>query len=148
MEHQENSPLDEAFSPVRDEEVEAPLSLETQSLLQTGHLVSEVNVGSHRIEIRSLRVGEEFQAALLAKRYEETVEAGRALATALVAAAIMRVDGKPLVGDPLTAGDLTLEAKFLHILDNWYWPPIQRVYNEYGVLIKGVTDAYEQLGKA
>lgn len=162
MEEFEDSPLDEAFERTFEPEPEVklrepdspvvleapPLKPETQSLLYTGHLTSEVQIGNHRIDIRSLRIGEEFEAALLAKKYEETVEAGRALAAALVAAAITRVDGKPLVYEPLSDDDLTVEAKFKYLLDNWYWPPIQKVYQAYGALVREVSEAYENLGKA
>jgi hypothetical protein len=150
------SPLDEAFdSPTStleeefepSEEKQVDLTTETVSLLTLGHLTGSVKIGSHDIQLRTLKIGEELEAALLAKKYEETVEAGRALAVALVAAAITSVDGQPLVRNALGPDEHTLEGRFHYLQRNWYWPPIYAVYQEYGSLNKQAREAFENLKK-
>lgn len=152
MEDLKDSPLDEAFHAPVDEDglaaiEEEPLSLDEQGVLYNGHLTRNVTIGTHRVVLRTLRIGEELEAALVADRYKDTVEAGRALATALVAASIQSVDGQPLIREALSAQDLGIEAKFNFVLNNWYWPSIQKLYAEYGELVSKLRDTFEAVGK-
>jgi hypothetical protein len=79
--------LDEAFEhSAEPDDIDVPVSTETYNLLQLGYLTSDIVVGNHTITVRTLRIGEELEAALLAEKYKDTVDAGRAMATALAAA--------------------------------------------------------------
>ena len=146
------NPLEAAFdTPDFEDPVEVfesePVTNDTAGLLQLGYLTDTVSVGSHEIRIRTLKIGEELNAALLANRYKDTVEEGRALATALIAAAIVTVDGEPLLGTNLGPRDGSVEQKFDYILDNWYWDTINQIWMGYNGLLKRVEQATDELKK-
>ena len=130
-----------------DEIVDEPIDQDTYSLVYLGHLTSSVTIRNHTINIRTLKIGEELEAALLADKYKDTVEAGRALATALVAASVTTVDGKPLVAS-LGPVDNIMEQRFLYILNNWYWQPtIRTVYAEYNSMALQAQQVEEDVKK-
>ncbi len=148
------NPLEAAFDAPRMEEFaenipaeEEPISNDVSGLLQLGHLTDTVRIGNHEIRIRTLKIGEELNAALVANKYKETVEEGRALATALVAASVTSVDGEPLLGQSLGPRDNSPEAKFDYILTNWYWETVNQVWTAYNQLIKRVDMAADDLKK-
>ena len=145
---EDSTPFDEAFdaTPVVAVE-EKPLDEETYGLIYRGFLTSEIKIGVHKIAIRTLRIGEELEAALLAAKYRESVEYPRALATAQVAACITSVDGKQLLEERLGPQDEKLEAKFQYIQQNWYWPTIHAVHSEYMRLVQEMLDKYETVKK-
>lgn len=148
------NPLEAAFdAPLLDDEFQAqeqteePISDDTAGLLQLGSLTDTVDVGNHEIRVRTLRIGEELNAALLANKYKDTVEEGRALATALVAAAIVTVDGEPLLGQPLGPRDNSLEQRFDYILNNWYWDTVEKIWVGYNALLTRLIEATDDLKK-
>jgi hypothetical protein len=147
---EQGSLLDEAFdTPMSEEDMEfeeEPLGIDESNLIYRGYLTGELTLGNHEISLRTLRIGEELEAALLADKYKDTVEAGRALATAIVAAAIVTVDGESLVAG-LGPGENTLESRFKYILRNWYWITVRQIYEEYNVLLRRVIDTYESVKK-
>lgn len=126
---------------------EEPIAEDTYSLLYLGYLTDTVKIGNHEIRIRTLKIGEELNAALLANRYKDTVEEGRALATALIAAAITSVDGLPLLGQLIGPGDDSIEAKFDFILKNWYWESARQVWEAYNGLLRRVQNAGDEIKK-
>jgi len=146
------SPYDAAFDEPRDQEYlqvetveEEELDEDEQALLYNGHLTSEVHIGERVIRLRTLKIGEELEASLLASRWKDTADGTRALVTAYVAAAVTSVDGQPLV-TALGPNDNELEMKFNHILTNWYWSPtINNVYAEYNNLLRRVNEVSEKV---
>lgn len=148
------SPYDAAFEEPRgqeypefEEEKEEDFSEDEQALLHNGYLTGSVTLGNRTIRLRTLKIGEELDAALLAARWKDTADASRALVTAYVAAAVTTVDGEPLV-TVLGPNDNELEIKFQHVLDNWYWSPtISNVYAEYNNLLRRVTEAADSIKK-
>lgn len=146
--------LEEAFREpefITDDEepeiIEEPMSDDTYGLLHVGYLSDTVKIGSHEIRIRTLRIGEELNAALLAVKFKDTVEEGRALATAIVAASIISVDNKPLLGLGLGPGDDSIESKFDYILKNWYWESIRQIWDVYNDLIVRARDSADEIKK-
>lgn len=104
----------EEQEPVFPEELEKKdetPSMEEESLLTRGYFSSTVEVGTHQIVIRTLRIGEELEVAMVVDKYKETVEGSRALMAATIAAAIVSVDGYPLVRS-LGPNEDTIEHKF------------------------------------
>lgn len=151
---EESSLLESAFNvpeyqvePEELAEEEEPLSDREYSLLYLGHLTDTVTVGNHTIRIRTLKIGEELNAALIAHKYQDTVESGRSLATALVAACIVNVDDKPLLTTTLGPGDSGVEAKFDYILHNWYWGTIELVFKSYNNLLGEARELFDQIKK-
>lgn len=141
---------DEALNPpaLEPEPVEEEEKVDDQTfgLIYNGQLSEVVKVAGHDIRIRTLRIGEELEASLLANKWSDTGEAGRALATALVAACIVSVDGKPLL-EGLGPHESTMESKFDYIRSNWYWVTIRTIYQEYDGLLRTVLEKHEQMLK-
>jgi|SRR5581483_2455762 len=119
---------------------------DTEALMYRGYLTDVVEVGNHEIRIRTLKIGEELDAALVAQRYNDTPEAMRALATAIVSAAIVTVDGRPLV-EALGPADATIQSKFDYIRKNWYWRSVGEVYKAYDQLLERSIKSLEELKK-
>jgi hypothetical protein len=134
--------------PVLEEEPiqEEPLDEETLGLIYVGSLSDTVQIAGHEVRVRTLRIGEELEASLLANKWADTGEAGRALATALVAAAIVSVDGGPLL-EGLGPHEQTLEAKFNYLRRNWYWVSVRTVYQKYDELLRKVLDQHDNFLK-
>jgi hypothetical protein len=146
-------PLDAAFDaaqaqeeqPSWEDEPEVPQDVQT--LLFNGYLTQSVQIGTHEVVLRTLKIGEEFDVALVSDKYKETFESVRALATATIAAAIQSVDGRGLVPMPFGPSDLTLDAKYAYVLDQFYAPVIDKLYAEYRELRKRMYAAFDALGK-
>jgi hypothetical protein len=137
-------------TPVEEQELEEvqpeTVDEQTYGLLQNGYLTDTFKIGSNEIRIRTLRIGEELEAGLLADKWKDSAEAGRALATALVAACVVSVDGLPLSAGLGPASE-TLEAKFDYIRKNWYWLNVRLVYDKYDGLVQQVLSLYDELKK-
>lgn len=129
--------------PLEEEEI----SDDTYGLLYVGYLTDVVNIGTHEIRIRTLRIGEELNAALLSNKYKDTIEEARALATALVSASIVSVDNEPLITDGLGPHSDTQEARFDYLLNNWYWESIRQVWAGYNELLLRVQHSGEEIKK-
>ena len=136
--------------PKEHEEVSRPEypSVDLQGLLRLGKLSEEVEIWGNKIGIRTLTIGEELEASLIAKKYGETMDAERAYATALVAASVQYENGVPLVRalGPEKEGH-TIERRFRYIQDNWYWPVVQAIYSHYAALVKRVDQSLGELEK-
>jgi len=120
------SAFDEAFDshqatlepPVEAPVVEEYPSLEEETLLQRGYFSTTVTLGTNKVVLRTLKIGEELEVALVAQKYQDSIEATRALIAATVAAAIVSVNGRPLIPFALGAGDASIESKFVYIGEN------------------------------
>jgi hypothetical protein len=153
------SPYDRVFEPAPEEipdfqfppeevQFEEEISDESYGLIYRGYLTDDFSIGTHDIVIRTLKIGEELEAALVAAKYRDTIDYGRALATALVAAAIVTVDGQPLIQEGLGPNENMLESKFRYILRNWYWAStIKQIHDRYQSMYEKVQVTYEDLKK-
>jgi hypothetical protein len=140
--------FDETFDTEPTEDFkDTPVTFEEETLLTKGYFTSTVKLGNNEVVIRTLKIGEELEAALLAHKYAETIEAGRALATALVAAAVVTVNGKPLIREPLGRADETLEARFNYIAHNWYWLTVKNIHEEYNILLDQALSSFSKIKK-
>lgn len=116
--------------------------------LNLGQLQEDFTVRGHTIVLRTLTMDEELEVGLLVKRYSETIDEGRALATALVAASIVSIDGKPLVLAPLGPNESIVKKRFDYVRTTMYWPVIRVIYEEgYLNLIQSQVDALDELRK-
>lgn len=137
---------DPQFGPEEEVEKEEPITTDEHSLLYLGFLSDTVDIHGNKISLRTLKIGEELEVELLTHKYRPTVEAERAYATALVAAAIQSVNGRPLV-EGLGPKSETLESRFQYILDNWYWETVRELYLGYSALAERAREAYEGVKK-
>jgi len=148
------SAFDEAFDSTQailDQPVEAPVeelpSLEEETLLQRGYFSATVTLGTNKVIIRTLKIGEELEVALVAKKYQDTIEATRALIAATVAASIVSVNGQSLIPFALGTSDASIEAKFIFIGENWYWNTVRVLYEEYNKLVEKQLEVAESVKK-
>jgi len=130
-----------------EEKPEEPLGAGVLGLLYLGKLTDSFDYQGHDFVIKTLKIGEELEAALITQEYMQTPDYERALATALVAASIETVDGKPLVTSLGPSEDNYLRHKFEYIKDRWYWTTIGFVYSKYIDLLQKQKEALDEFEK-
>lgn len=97
-----------------------------------GHLEDTVSIWGHDFVLRTLKAGEELEASLLAKEYQDTFGQVKATAWAHVAAALVAVDGDENFCPPIGPNVRNnLGAKFRYITENWYWPVGEYLFGKY-----------------
>ena len=140
--------------PVEVELPDEPVVQEEESLgagvlglLFIGKLTKSFNYQGHDFVIKTLKMGEELEVALVTREFEQTIDYPRALATALVAASVETVDGKPIVTALGPSEDDLLQRKFEYIKDKWYWPTIGHVYEKYIELLQEQKEALDEFSK-
>jgi hypothetical protein len=134
---------------VEEEDLEEPedaLSDDALNLLQLGELRSEFDYFGNLIEMRTLQIGEELEIGVLTKSYSETVEGGRAYTTAVVAASVDTIDGKPIVRS-LGADQRGVLKKKFDYFRRFYWPTIKDLNEHYKDLLRRQAEALEELEK-
>lgn len=125
-----------------------PPSPELINLLNLGELKARLDVRGYEVWIKTLKVSEELEIGLLIQPYVNTIEEGRALATATVAAAIESIDGRELVGEIGPDGRDLLKKKFDYVRTRMYWPVIKILYEEgYIPLVQQQVDAIKEFRK-
>ncbi len=126
---------------------EEPLGAGVLGLLYVGKLTKSFDYQGHDFVIKTLTMGEELQAALITRDFEDTVEYPRALATAIVGACIETVDGKPIVTELGPSEDDYLQRKYTFVKNKWYWPTINFVYDRYIELLQEQKEALDEFSK-
>lgn len=111
------------------EEEDLPVSQDIHSLLNLGQLTQEFDIRGHKIILRTLRVGEELEVSTFIQPFVGTIDEGRALATATIAASIVSLDGGPLVRE-IGPEENMLRKKFDFVRTKMYWPVIKILYEE------------------
>lgn len=99
------------------------------SLINAGRLTKEVLIGGNSVRLRTLTMDEELECGLLIKPYTDTPEEGRAYICAVVASAVESVNGESLVV-VMSADESKQRKQFNYVRKNWYYPIIERVYQE------------------
>lgn len=115
-------------------------------LAYLGHLEQEVRFCGHRFLLRTLKAGEELEAALLAKDWQDTMGQMKAHAWAHLAASMVAVDGDenfcPAIG-PGTASHM--RGKFQFMIDHWYWSVGEYLFGQFIDLTQRQVDAIEAI---
>lgn len=111
-----------------------------------GHLQSTVQFCGHSFTLQTLKAGEELEAALLAKEYQDTFGSVKASAWSHLAMSIIAVDGDenfcPAIGPDWKQHG---RGKFNYMTDNWYWPVGEYLFGEYVALVQRQAQALEAL---
>lgn len=120
-----------------------------EGLLYLGRLTDTFNWLGHRFLIRTLSVGEILEVGLLHKPYIGSLADVKAYQAAVVAAAVLEVDGKPMPV-PLTneRTDTSLVNRFEYILNSWFPPTLDEIYQQFLLLESRVEEVIAAMGKA
>jgi len=120
-----------------------------QGLNYLGSLTKSFSWLGHEFVIRTLGVDEQLAVAQVTDKYKGTGE-HLAYATAVVAMAVVTVDGEEL---PTPIGEDQMLAEWAHrrfayVKANWFQPTINHVWQEYLQLEDKVAQVIEAMGKA
>jgi hypothetical protein len=117
-------------------------------LLYLGALTASFTWLGHRFVLRTLRTSEYLEVSRLASEYRDTDGYAKALQAALTAASVVSVDGRPVGGVPLTTtpGDTQVEMAFRYVLDNWFPPVVDKVYEQFVLLEAQQREVLEAMG--
>lgn len=120
-----------------------------EGLLYLGALTAEPEWMGHRFLIRTLKVGEVLEIGLLHREYVGTVTDVKAYQAAVVAACVQQIDGRSMPF-PITieSQDTALRNRFQYVLDNWFPPTLDAIYEHYLLLEARVERVMEAMGKA
>lgn len=133
--------VDEPF----DEELNS-LSEDAQGLLNLGYLTEEFSFAGNDIVLRTLYIGEELEVGLLTKQYKDSDVDSRAYTTALVAASLERVNGRPIVQRLGPSDKDYLQRKFEFVKTGYFWPVIREIFEQGLIpLFKRQAEAIDEL---
>lgn len=120
-----------------------------EGLLYLGRLTDTFTWLGHRFLIRTLSAGEILEVGLLHKPYVGSLADVKAYQAAVVAAAVLEVDGRPMPV-PLTneRTDTSLVNRFQYILNSWFPPTLDAIYEQYLLLESRVEEVIAEMGKA
>lgn len=122
------------------------ISEAVDGLAWLGHLKSTVHFCGHTFTLQTLKAGEELEAALLAKEFQDTFGQVKASAWAHIAMAVVGVDNDinfcPPIGPDIRQHG---RAKFNYMTTNWYWPVGEFLFGEYVALVQRQAQALEAL---
>jgi len=107
-----------------------------EGLMFLGALQAQFSYIGHKFNIRTLSVDELLAAAIITKRYEDTIGANRAYATAMVALCTVSVDGIGLPA-PIGEGDESYAwafERFDYVKAKWFPYTVDYVYERYLLL--------------
>lgn len=115
-------------------------------LLYLGSLKRECQLGMYSFTLRTLKTGEELAVGQITKEFvENPAYYGKAVATATVGAAVELMNGRPFGIDLGPDMNNNLMARYHFVRDNWYWPTIEFLYNEYDILYERMLQAFDRL---
>ena len=114
-------------------------------LLNLGSITRKFDVLGHTFVFKTLTIGEELAIGQIIDEYAGTIGQGKAFQTALIAAAIVSVDGRPLVAQLGPDTKASLQDRFDYITDNWYMKTIEAAFESYNELLLRQQAAYDAI---
>lgn len=120
-----------------------------EGLLYLGALTQQFEWMGHTFLIRSLHVGEVLEIGLLHREYVGTITEVKAYQAAVTAACVVQID-KRRMPFPITTDDedTLLRNRFQYVLDHWFTPTLDAVYENYLLLETRVEQVMVAMGKA
>jgi len=115
-------------------------------LMYLGSLSKTFSRWGHEFVIRTLTTEEIAEIGLLVKEYDGTLASTAVYQAAVVAAAVVSVDGRP-IAEPLEYGDSGMRAKYRHVAKKWMPPVRAALYQEYFDLEITSNAVLEAMGK-
>lgn len=120
-----------------------------EGLMFLGALSASFSYVGHKFTMRTLTSLELMAVGRVLKSFEDTIGANRAYATAMVALALQKVDGKELP-IPYAEDDdpyAWAQQRFEYIAARWYPMVIDELYARYGLLEERVRVVMEEMAK-
>jgi hypothetical protein len=110
-------------------------------LLYLGKLTDSFEWLGHTFTIRTMTANEVLEIGLIHAPYVGTMAEVKAYQALVVAACVVEVDGRPLV-IPLTDApeDTPLRNRFRYVIDHWYPPTLDAIYERFLLLEKQASD--------
>jgi hypothetical protein len=115
-------------------------------LLFLGALTKTYDWNGHRFTIRTLKMDELLQVALVHARFANTIGDVKAYQAAIVSACLQLVDGKQLP-IPAFVDETSLDQRFRFCTSNWYPWTFDSVYQNYLELEAKTLEVMEAMGK-
>lgn len=117
-------------------------------LMFIGALTSSFTFLGHKIKIKTIGIDDLLEVGLITAKYKGTLGESRAYSTAMVAASIISIDGKPLP-QPLTTdpADTPLSNSFEYVRTYYFPPVVDAIYLEYLELEAQVERIIASMGK-
>ena len=144
--------LDEPFDETSEEEdlpeFDPSHRLDFEGLLYLGKLTDTFTWLGHKFVIRTLTVGEILEVGLIHREHVGTLAEAKAYQAAVTAACVVSVDGKQMPV-PLTneKTDTLLINRFEYVLNNWFPPTLDAIYERYLLLEDRVQKVIDEMGK-
>ena len=117
-----------------------------EGLTYLGYLADEFDLAGHRFNIRTLNTDALLEVSMWTQKYSGSLGESRAYSTAVVAAAVELLDGRPL-HRPLGPGEPDFDMR-VAIVRKWYPWTIDQIYSRVRELERRVDEVLAQLGKA
>jgi len=119
--------------------------LEFEGLLYLGYLEAPVTkIPFHHFVVRTLTVNDKLEIALATKEYQDTLGYGRAYRAAVVAAGLVSVDGRSLIGT--AKGTNVFKQKFDYVINSWYDGVVDILFREIDELEGKVLIVLQEIG--
>lgn len=110
---------------------------DVEGLMWLGHLEEQYDFCGHQFVLRTLKGGEELQASLVCKEFNETLGQARAWAWATLSQSLEAIDGDREWCPPLTHNELqNARGRFNYLIKKWYWPTAAHLYARYNELVE------------
>lgn len=120
-----------------------------EGLLYLGKLTAQFEWMGHKFTIRTLTVGEALEIGLLHREYVGTIADIKAYQAAVTAACVVQID-KRSMPFPITNEDedTPLRNRFQYVIDHWFPPTLDAIYENFLLLEARVDKVMEAMGKA
>lgn len=144
--------FDEGEAPVEEEAVEddeegfdGDVGTDVLGLMNLGKLTKRFDIMGHSFVLKTLTIGEELAIGQVVNEFAGTIGQGKAFQTAVIASAIVTVDGREIVGALGADTQASLQDKFDYITRNWYIQTIDKVWLVYQELLVRQQAAYNAI---
>lgn len=115
---------------------------DVEGLAWLGYLEDAFDFCGHHFVLRTLKGEEELLASIVCKEFVETLGQARAWVWALIAMALVSVDGDENFCPPIGPNKRDYaRARFQYVTGRWYWPLASYLNGRYAGLIERQTEA-------
>jgi len=135
----------QVLNAVEADEFPPEVKQDVDGLMWLGYLTDSFDLYGHSFVIRTLTRGERLAITQITKEYEETLGMADAYQTAIVAASLMSIDGKPLVDLHKGSNPLHRIKENFELVQKWYDPVIESLYERISQLMVRQQIAFTEL---